>query len=81
MCARLDMISALPLIVAATLGTAVSKAACDPVLSSDRLADTYVRNEIGPRAPELVSETYFLPLPTSCPRTPAGYSRWDLLCR
>lgn len=81
MCARLNMIAALPLIVAATLCTSVSKAACDRMLSSDRPADTYVRNEIGQFAPELVSETYFLPLPRSCPRTPAGYSRWDLPCR
>ncbi len=79
--AHVAMMTALPLVVAEILGMTVSKAACDQVLSSERPADTYVRNEIGPRAPELVSETYFLPLPRSCPRTPAGYSRWDLPCR
>ncbi len=80
MCTRLNMFAVLPIIVAATLGTTVNRGACDRMLSSDRLADTYVRNESSQLAPELVSETYFLPLP-SCPRTPAGYSRWDLPCR
>ncbi len=81
MCARLNMLAALPLAVAATLGSSVNKAACDRMLSSDRPADTYIRNEISQLAPELVNETYFLPPPTSCPRTPAGYRRWDLPCR
>ncbi len=81
MCASLSRIAALSVIVVATIGASASEAAWDRMLSSDRLADTYVPNEIGQLAPEIVSETYFVPLPRSCPRTPAGYSRWDLPCR
>lgn len=79
MCTHLSNIAALPLIVGVTLGNTVI-AAGDPVLSSERLADSYVRDEITQTAPQAVAETYFLPLSRTCPRTPAGGSRWDL-CR
>lgn len=79
MCAHLSNMAALPLIIGATLGN-IALAAGDPVLSSERLADSYVRDEITQVAPEAVAETYFLPLARTCPRTPAGRSRWDL-CR
>lgn len=68
---------ALPLFIGVTLGnTAI--AACDPVVSGERAADTYVRDEIAQVAPQAVVETTFLPLPRTCPRTPAGRVRWDL---
>ncbi len=77
---RPDLMIALAVIVGVTLTGAVKPAACDPVLSTNRLADTYVRDDIKQHGPEGVAETYFLPLPTTCPRTPAGHLRWDL-CR
>ena len=80
MCGRLSIIAGLPLIIGATVGETVTPAACDPLVSSDRLADTYVPDDMRQFAPQVVAETYFLPLPRACPRTPAGYSRWDL-CR
>ncbi len=68
---------ALPLFIGVTLGnTAV--AVCDPIVSSERVADSYVRNEITQFAPQAVVETTFLPLPRTCPHTPAGRVRWDL---
>ena len=76
---RLRNVIALPLFVGATLGNAPI-AAGDPVLTSDRFADTYVRDEITQPAPQAVVETAFLPLAPTCPRTPAGRVRWDL-CR
>jgi hypothetical protein len=72
--------TALPLIVGIALTGTVNSAACDPVLSTSRLADTNVRDDIKQYGPDAVAETYFLPLPRTCPRTPAGHLRWDL-CR
>ncbi len=66
----------LPLVMGVMLGTA--NAVCDPVVSSERLPDTYVRDEITQLAPRAVVETTFLPLPRSCPRSPGGRVRWDL---
>ena len=79
MCAHLSKMATLPLIVGVALGS-TAIAAGNPVLSSERLADSYVRDEITQLTPQAVAETYFLPLPRTCPRTPAGGRRWDL-CR
>ncbi len=68
---------ALPLLIGVTLGT-TAIAVCDPVVSSERVADTYVPSEITQFAPQAVVETTFLPLPRTCPHTPAGRARWDL---
>jgi hypothetical protein len=65
--------TALPLIVGIALTGTV-------VLSTSRLADTNVRDDVKQYGPDAVAETYFLPLPRTCPRTPAGHLRWDL-CR
>ncbi len=77
---RLSIMTALPVMVGVTLTGGVEPAACDPVLSSNRPADTYVRDNIKYYGSDVVAETYFLPLPRTRPRTPAGYLRWDL-CR
>jgi hypothetical protein len=70
---------ALLLFIGVTIGnTAIAVGDC--VVSSERLADTYVRDEITQSAPQAVVETSFLPVPRTCPRTPAGRVRWDL-CR
>ncbi len=75
---RLGIMIALPAIVGVTLTGAVDAAGCDPVLRSNRPADTYVRDDIKHYGSDVAAETYFLPLPRACPRTPAGYVRWDL---
>ncbi len=77
---HLGLITALPVIVGVTLIRTVNPVACDPVLSTNRPADTYLRDDIKQQVPDVVAETYFLPLPRTCPRTPAGHLRWDL-CR
>ena len=74
---HLRTVLALPLFIGVTLGnTAI--AVGGPIVSSDRFADAYVRDEITQFAPQAVVETSFLPLRRSCPRTPAGRIRWDL---
>ncbi len=77
---RVWIVAALPVMAGITFTGGVQPAACDPVLSSDRPADTYVREDVKHDRPRAVAETYFFPLPMTCPRTPAGYVRWDL-CR
>jgi hypothetical protein len=74
---HLRYVPALSLFIGVLLGNP-SNAVGDPVVSSDRLTDTYVHHDSTQLAPQAVVETTFLPLPPICPRTPAGRVRWDL---
>ncbi len=68
----------MPSMVIGTLLAGMDVAAADPVLRSNRPADTYVGDEIKRYRLDEVPETYLFPPPKSCPRTGAGHVRWDL---
>ena len=65
-------------VISATFAAGLRPAGCDPVLGSNRPADTHVRDQIKHYRSDEVPETYFFPLPNTCPRTAVGHARWDL---